>query len=325
MPLRNGVKYLAANSQYMGDCIFKMQNENYLLQCQLAQRGDYSKAKKWATGKTFFTLGFTILSIVSALIIKDWLTALTSFFAVMLITFNKYADKSINSLKKHAAGIQQYIDATLFAKALDGTKGEWGTLPSETDVANSISKFQDCDTSGVRNWYCDYSSLSSCAQVFYCQRENVRWNRDLNNKYLRLHCCILAVLIVSVFVFFFVIDLNFIRCVCILAWITPTLEFLVSNIKDLWETISLSQKLESTCDSIESKLSEEDLVTVKEDLIKIQNRIKERREVGYLIPDWFYRIHREKQQAKEDQIAKTITSHGKINGDNDDPGNQKEN
>ena len=114
--LKSGVKFLEATSQHTDNSIFACQNEEFLLKCQLAQRNEYSHAKRDSRIKSTVTLIFTICSIVASIVDCDTLSAISNLFAVGLVVFNKYSDGHISTHKKHAASIQQYIDVTLLLR-----------------------------------------------------------------------------------------------------------------------------------------------------------------------------------------------------------------
>lgn len=309
------MKYLEATSQHTDSNIFVCQNEKFLLECQLAQRNEYSHAKKASRLKSLMTLVFTTLSVVASILDLDVLSALSSLFAVGLVVFNKYSDGHISAHKKHAASIQQYIDVTLFALAIGGAKSEWGELPNKTDLAKTISEFSCADTSDMKNWYSDYSSLSGEAQVFHCQRENVRWDYGLHKSYIYLQLGILLAAIVAMIVTMFIVNPSFIKLICIFSWLTPLVEYTYSVCKEVFDSISLLRKIDSFCNQIENKLSGDNNVSIKQDLIDLQYKIRERREVGYLIPDWFYQMRKRKHQKQEDSIAETIANLSQENGE----------
>ena len=309
------MKFLGATSRHTDNSIFACQNERFLLECQLAQRNEYSHAKKASRLKSIMTLAFTTLSVVASILDVDTLSAVSSLFAVGLVVFNKYSDEHISSHKKHAASIQQYIDVTLFASAVGGAKSEWGELPNKTDLAKAISEFSGTDTSDMKDWYSDYSTLPGEAQVFHCQRENVRWDYGLHKSYICLQLGILLAAIVAMIVTMFIVNPDFIKLICILSWLTPLAEYTYSVCKEIFESISLLRKIDSFCNQIENKLSGDNNVSIKQELIDLQYKIRERREVGFLIPDWFYKMRKGKHQTQEDSIAETIVNLSQENGE----------
>ena len=93
------MKFLGATSRHTDNSIFACQNERFLLECQLAQRNEYSHAKKASRLKSIMTLAFTTLSVVASILDVDTLSAISSLFAVGLVVFNKYSDEHISSHK----------------------------------------------------------------------------------------------------------------------------------------------------------------------------------------------------------------------------------
>ena len=300
------MKYLETNSRNTVDSIFSRQNDSFLLQCQVAQNKEYSSAKRIAFWKMVVTLIFAAISIAAAALNIEWLTALSGLLAVMIVIINKYTDTRICAQKRHASSVQQYIDATLYASVLGNDVSDWGEVPSKSDLAETISAHGTDDTSRFVNWYSDYSSSVPEAQVFYCQRENVRWNYDLHKKYRKLQVALLCGVAAAMLVAFFVVNPRFIKAVCVVSWFMPIAEYAGSIIKDVNNSIKLLQDIDTCCGELEKKLEKASSCTIKADLIKLQRKIWNHRANGYAIPDWFYYCHRENHQRKEDNIAKII-------------------
>lgn len=290
----------------MVDSIFNRQNDEFLIQCQVAQRGEYSKAKSLARVKAVFTLLFALLSVVASAVDVDWLSAASSFLAVVLTLFNKHSDEKIKGKKKRTASIQQYIDATLFAPVIDTSVSDWGDVPSKSDLAEFVSEYGNQDTSAFLNWYSDYSSMNGESQVFYCQSENVRWDYALHRGFKKLCLIFLGVIAFAAVVVFMVVNPSVVKGLLVLSWFIPVAEYGLSIIKELDESISLLRDAEDFSKKLEKKLDTSSSRTLKRELVKLQYKIWNRRENGYLIPDWFYEHHRKNQQEKEDIIAKTI-------------------
>lgn len=133
-------------SQHTADSVFCRQNDKFLLQCQVAQRSEYSKAKSLVRWKAIITLVFAALSVVTSILDIDWLSAISSFLAVALALYNKHSDEEIKAIKKHAASIQQYIDASIFAPVIDTNISDWGDMPTKSDLADVVSKYGDKNT-----------------------------------------------------------------------------------------------------------------------------------------------------------------------------------
>ena len=290
----------------MAENVFCRQNDKFLLQCQVVQRSEYSKAKFLARWKAIFTLVFAVFSVVTSILDIDWLSAVSSFLAVALALFNKRSDEEIKAIKKHAASIQQYIDATIFAPVIGVSVSDWGDMPNKSDLAEAVSKYGNKDTSAFVNWYSDYSSMNGESQVFYSQSENVRWDYTLHREFRKLYVILLSVLVIALLAAFFVVNPSFVRALFVLSWFMPVAEYGLSVIKEVNESISLLSDANNFSKELEKKLKTSSSKTLKKELIKLQHKIWNRRANGYLIPDWFYEYHRKKHQEKEDDMARTI-------------------
>lgn len=300
------MKFLEATSQNTVNSIFNRQNEPFLLQCQVAQRSMYSRAKHMAQYKALFTMIFAVISLIASILDVEWLSATSSLMAVAVLIFNKYSNEYIASNKKRAASIQQYIDVTLYTPAIDCSVSDWGEMPNNSDVAVMVSEYENADTSAMENWYSDYSDLLGDEEVFRCQCENVRWDYNLHRAFRFFLIIFLVVVVIAMLTAFIIVDPGFVKLVCVLSWFAPISEYAYSIYKEIGESITLLQKTDKLRIEIEEKLKSDSAKTIKQEVIALQYKIWERRKEGFLIPDWFYEWHRKKQQKQEDQIAKTI-------------------
>lgn len=318
------MKFLEANSQNTPNSIFCKQNDELLLQCQLAQRNEYSYAKKIIRTKSILTFGFAVLSVVASIKNVDLLTAVVSLLAVMLLVTNKYVESCSSTHKKHAALIQQYIDATLYSAIINGEKLDWGNMPSNTDIATATSKFKNADTSEVQNWYSDYSSLSPYEQVFHCQRKNVRWDYDLQKKFKLFQIIVTVIIFLITCSAFLAVNPTFVKSICVLSWFVPVAEYYYSIYREVDKNIKLLQSIDKQCDTIETeltKLTSDNYSEIKKLLVELQYKIWNRRETGVLIPDRFYNFFKKKQQETEDNIAIQITTLNRRDTENSEPRN----
>ena len=77
--------------------------------------------------------------------------------------------------------------------------------------------------------------------------------------------------------------------------------------KEISGSTTQFEKLNLLCDRIEKKIKDNTSISIKNDLIVLQYKIKECRETCYLIPDWFYNKSKSKYQDSEDSIAMNLT------------------
>ncbi len=290
----------------MADSIFHRQNDPFLLQCQIAQRSEYSCAKRIFMWKTGFVLAFTIVSIAATILDVDWLTATSSLLAIALVLYNKYSEEQALIHKRQASAIQQYIDVSLFAPAIGSNEAEWGSIPSASDLACAVGKYKNCDLTPMKNWYSDYSLLPGERQIFYCQKENIRWDHDLHKKFKKLLIKFLSIVIVVLATIFLIVNPSLVKFICVLSWFAPIAEFTYSIYIEVQKSIVQLQDIDQYSAEIEKKFETIGSRTFKQMLIKLQYKILEKRGAGFMIPDWFYEWHKKRHQNNEDSVAKTI-------------------
>lgn len=309
------MKYLDQTFQNTANDIFSMQNEDFLLKCNVAQRSEYSFAKKIKKWETIITLTAAILSIVASIIDIEIFNAISGLFAIAVLIANKYIQKSVNFHKKHAASIQKYIDVTLFSRALNGSSLEWGEIPIQSDLSESIQKYNKADISTLRNWYSNYSTLPIEKQILFCQKENIRWSDELLKKYRNLHIIVLLTVTIILLILFFLINPTFVKFICIISWIAPLAEYTFSIFEDINNSIVHLRKANELCNDIERVLESQDCQSTKKELINLQYIIQEYRESALLVPDWFYKKYQKVYQENENNIAERIVTQSTESGD----------
>jgi len=117
---------------------------------------------------------------------------------------------------------------------------------------------------------------------------------------------LLCAIALAILTSFLVINPSFVRALYVASWFLPVAEYGFSIIKEVERSTAILQDAENFTKRVEKKLLSNDTRSIRYDLIKLQNQIRNRREHGCLIPDWFYCFHKAKQQENEDGIARTI-------------------
>ncbi len=300
------MKSLEATSQNTANSIYAYQNDDFIIDCLVAQRNEYTRAKMISLWKTIVTHSVAIVSVLASIIDIEVFSAISGLLAVCLLISNKWMESMISAHKKHAAAVQQYVDVTLYSKVLGTNKSIWGDIPGKSDLAESISKYKKTDRNKLRNWYSDYSSLSAEQQILYCQKENIRWNTELNKKYKYLSTIVLFVALLIMIISFVAVNPSFIKFLCILTWIAPWVDYCYSIFSDINQSMELFKKANKTFSHIE-RLTDANSNLI-DNLVTLQHQIRNIREEGFLIPDWFYKRFQCKCQKTEDQIADSIVS-----------------
>ena len=298
------------------DSIYERQNEQQLLKCIAAQRKEYDKAKRRGLCKDILTAIFALLSIISSWIDNDVMTAITFLFAGMTSFASKYIDIHVHKHKNVAAVTQQYVDVTLYNFVLNDKVGSWGNIPTEHELAETISIVTDKDIERVKNWYSDYSDLQPIKQVFCCQKENLRWDIRLRQEFKYFLFVVNGLVFLLLVIAAFKINPSLIKSLCVMSWLLPLIDFLYSYLKELEKDIERLQKLKAKSEEIDKTISRKDFCTLRFDsqkvqqvrtaLIELQKGIFEHREKSTLIPNWFYKIRQKSHQVREDRIADEV-------------------
>lgn len=248
---------------------------------------------------------FAAFSVISSAIGSELLTAIYGLLSVILLVANKYYGRWIASVKREAATIQQFFDVVLFSTAVGNSELDWYNCPSRVDLKKVVGDYTNYERASVKNWYSDYSNLSGNQQVFYCQSENIRWNKNLMKDYQVLQMIFWTVIFLTVVISFFVFNLSFIKMVCVCTWLVPVVEYAVSSIYKIKECRNLHEKMEREARTIEDSLCRDDIVS---SLMNLQQKIYKSRCESVLIPDWFYSLQKRKYQKTEDRIARKISN-----------------
>jgi hypothetical protein len=296
--------------------IFEKQKEPLMVQCLFAQSALYQKAKKVAG----FHFGVTvvlmcILAIVQSFIQAEWLTGLSIGLSVAACFAPYYADSLKTNLKINAANIQQFFDVTIYSFSdFEGQNKKWFCPITKNQVIEMVS---DYPTTGFRTndiWYEDYSSKVPWEQIYFCQRENIRWDGKLRHNY-RIACNIVfGLLLLTVVILAFVINPTLQQIISALPWGLPLLKFMVDFNKAMNADERRIKDMNAWADMIDNDDHISYASTWIEKEIELQNRIYEHRKNAVLIPTFFYKLYYVTQQKTEENIAKT---HQRESEDND--------
>lgn len=290
--------------------IFKHQNCNLLLKCLVAQRQEYSRAKKAEAYKGWLIPTVAFIAILAFILDISCITATSSLMAIFSLLCSKHICEYVHTQRKKAAAIQQFFDVTLYSGVLCISKSEWGELPTNTDIADAVSLINESFLNEVKDWYSDYSNLPPEQQVFYCQRENIRWDQNLRKKYYTFQLILLVIMIVFTLVVAMLVNPTFIKMICVIAWVLPVVDYVIESFITLRKDNKRLDELNNKCNKLEVAISNQETSNITAELISIQQAIRKNRENSFMVPDWFYNSMKPNQQKKEDQIANIIQ--GKI-------------
>ena len=292
----------------MDKSIYEKQSDTLIIQCLFAQRHKYSQAKLVAY--VYFILcvvAVCVITVLKSIIHSETISGLSLVLSLMTFLVAFPLNKLISKIRTEAAEIQQYIDTTLYSSnQYSHLNSKWSCPITKDRVIEIVSKYPQSGFTYNDKWYEDYSTCDYSKQILLCQKENLRWDNDLRKKYATAYKVIMYVIIVSIFVAAAIINPSFLNFLSIALWCLPFIKYLWSFNKHMKEDDNRITKLKNTADNLLNNLwliLDGDELIQKE--IELQNGIFEHRKKAVLIPNFFYKLCRSKQQKNEEKIAES--------------------
>ncbi len=290
----------------MDKSIYEKQSNTLIIQCLFAQRKKYFQAKVVAGLYFFFCVVLVcVFAVLKSITHNELITGLSiglsfaTFFAAFPI--NSY----ISKIRTEAAEVQQYIDTTLYSSnQYSHLNNKWNCPLTKDRIIEMVSKYPQSGFTDNDKWYEDYSTCDYSKQILLCQKENLRWDSDLRKKYASAYKALMYVIIALIFVAAAIINPSFLNFLSIALWCIPFIKYLWSFNKHMKEDDNRITTLKNASDNLLNNwgliLDGDELV---QKAIELQNGIFEHRKNAVLIPDFFYKICRPKQQKNEEDIA----------------------
>lgn len=297
-------------SQHTNNNIFQLQNSEYMLNALVTQSKLYSKAKKFSL--VFFIL-YIVLPISYSLLtlIKcEWIEIIGAVITVVVtIISHRIASKS-DKYRSDAARVQQTIDYNLFKQPEYQFENErWESLFSQSEVSELISNevITQEDIEKKRNWYSDYSKHEHLKQIFYCQKMNVNWERELRKTYGVILTIIIVLSISIPIMIASLFNSTLSQFIILSTTFLPLIDYVYDIISGFIQDNNRIGRIMQNQNEIEGPdgfLFEGKELYQKE--VQLQNMIYEHRKCAVLIPDFMYNIFQKKQQKKADRAASLI-------------------
>ena len=290
----------------MSNNIFTKQNEHDILCLLKAQHDAYSEAKKYLYRPLVFSITMTIIFLIAIEvctnpIINNYLKAFSSFFAIIALFSMTYCETKSKELKEIGARIQQSIDLRLF---------DFPSLSNsltQSETIEIIAKYLDTDLSDFKDWYHDYSKLPFQEQIFCSQKENIRWDLKLRQKYHLLLYVILIITPTLLIIYFIIVKSTILDVLAIAAWLFPLAQSLFLQKANLDNDITSLRKVGHEFEDIEKNFYDYGKTELDCKLCTLQGYIFENRKNSVLIPNWFYKLLKTQMQKNEKNIAR-VTS-----------------
>lgn len=300
-------------SQLMDKSIYEKQSTPLLVQCLYAQRRYYTYAKI-ISGMYFvvcvlLVCGFAILKTT---LHSDIVSGLSIVLSIATVFGSTIADKQSSKKKEIAASIQQYIDTSLYS---DNTYGisiqNWNCTLDEHQIIELVSRFPRSGFTTNDKWYEDYSNKQYWEQIYLCQKENIRWDGNLRQKYSRVCNGALIIIAMAIVGISFAFNPTFLEALSFVPWILPFVKYMVSFNKHMKNDQIRIAQMTDKANSIPNIAQAFDVDALLKRESELQDKLFEHRKQALLIPNLFYKICRPKQQQNEEQIAQNEKKAGK--------------
>ncbi len=276
----------------MNKSIYELQNEKDIQKCIIIQKNYYTKAK--AFNNFIFIFNVVIIVLFSILsLLSETMKAISILISMIIPYINNIFEKEKSKIQKEASDVQQYIDTYLYSAVLNEeskyrNQKEWNNTLKKSEMDKLVSK---CDEM-KENWYSDYSQKKDVEQIYLSQKENINWDNNLRNNYLKLNYVSFFILLIAIFIVVILFNLTFVKSMLYFAWLLVIINYFQKNISMLKNDIKNQEIMKEIAIIIENNFEKENfkIEDILELEIKLQDKIYRHRKTAYLIPDWFYKF-----------------------------------
>lgn len=268
--------------------ISELQNSKEILKALFAQRYLYSRAKKYELAIfILIILNCLIANLCIAYIEEKYVLICAMFILIVSVILEKIKEKDFEK----AAEIQEYIDRKIYGFDIKKHRIDKYSI----DELEHIIKFLnlrhkkraelqqnfsgDSKEHGVRDWYVGINrNMTKKVAIYKCQIQNTGWDKSNNDTYKKIKILFAVAILVLIAWAFKVSWYSFL--IAILEPIVSIINFSIKS-KD-FEDISKEIK------TLENRINIDNINV--EDLEYIQDKIFERRKLGYAVPDFIDKI-----------------------------------
>jgi len=270
--------------------IIEKQNTKSSIDRLFAQRKLYSQVKLIFYIRLSIALLIATVGPIFSILFLDK-KGYVALFAVFYLCFELLLEKIEKDKRANAAKIQELFDVEIF-----GLK--WNLIvvgqKPEQEVINSLAlNVKKEDILKLNNWYPAYiKELPLSNGIIICQKSNIWWDQELRKKLVGL--MYLFLLLITVSVIFLNLD-NLVSVFLVNSLpLIPLYKVVISQIISHNKTINSLKSLKEKLDSILENILE--VSVSNEDLRLIQDEIYRHRINNHPVPDFFYKLFRNKSE-----------------------------
>lgn len=297
----------------MSNGINNRQNEEKCIKMLAAQRTLYSKAKH--IDSFAFTLSVviplifsffeifidtevfqTILYYFDLSINSDVFCFVSYSLTVVLIVVSHMLDDFSEIKRETAAYIQQKFDTYVYNMNWNNLLfGNNRNADEEIETYSNRIFNNPRKKEELKNWYSpNVDSKDLKHGILLCQKENIRWDKNLRKRFIVLIKIITIIICSIVIILGFMKKDDILKCISRFAFIAPLLDWLYSSCKKIQKDIIMLKELQEIVDNDSDKQMS--------DLQEIQKLIYEHRKDNFIIPDWFYKLFKNSDESLSERI-----------------------
>lgn len=254
-----------------------------------------------------------LLVVLQKFVVNDRAVAVFCVIAIIFWVVGMVLRNEANKYKNYGACFQQLFDESVLGIKNSSHKYIASKMITQEDRLYLMKKYKDKNCNIKKDWYNDYSYLPYNKAVFSCQKENIRWDLDLRKRYRNL-LFVLAIIAIAVVITIAILTNKRVSTIVLAVFSVFTLvEYYVNSYRKIKNDVEKQSKLKWKVEFIEKNIkTDSDLWDKIEEL---QVEIFEYRKKAYLIPDWFYKIFRKKDQGRSDICAQALKEESKEEND----------
>ncbi|MET8819048.1 S-4TM family putative pore-forming effector [Streptomyces sp. NPDC058794] len=273
--------------------IYEAQNTESSLRLLAAQRQTYADAKLLHFAKLSIVLIGGLATVATTFMLDPFKPIIGAASGVTLLILSLAGSAREKKKVDSAAAMQEEFDTSVFQ--LPWARGGKVRRPSASEVARASMRYK---RGNLRDWYGITTRIARPADVLICQRVNLGWGAATHRAWAACAFSLGILLLSAVTVAAILGSLS------LLAAIIGVYVPLIPAIKELievWRSNSRSAQLKEEADHSAGEMWES--VVRKKKLPseaqcrKLQDDILAGRRKNALIPDWFYRALRSREEA----------------------------
>lgn len=274
--------------------IVKKENLQINLDRLDAQRNLYSRVKIYAHLLTFLCVVVPVLIAITKIVWTETTLILRGavVYSFVLLFLRPCLKSYVGTLQNLAARIQQQFDCDVFD--LEWNEPLCGKQP---DLEQIFAKKTGKKIDGLQNWYeVIVEKLDRLEAIVVCQRINVPYDKSLRETFS------LIIKIVVGIAGLFVLMIGFLHNSTLWDWflnaivpVSPVISWYMDLHKQNHKNVMALEKLNQLIDSALRKLRNGDNIE-EQNVISIQNFMFIHRSSSYVIPDFIYKLRRNKHE-----------------------------